>query len=491
MDILIDNVYDVYKSSDKDKNIKICTIMNNEYKTITLFIKMLKKEKLNDYKLTYDINKNDHGQLYDKIKSENNVLVKASLMISLFHIILYDLVEEKKVLTLFGKDEMIISASQNKFYHIIVANNEPDILLFNAFILVFSMESLFNRHFYLCMDFEYTRQKMKLAQLNYEHREDNRNFIFIIDPLNLPQNIFHVFVYYNFYNSRIRKILHGSDSLDIPHIFQDILNNNRKGIIKFTKSLIDTRFLCEYYKAIILTMKDTDKCSIYDAIIFFELISPEKKKELDDIIEGMGPHQDNVWNINQLSQSHIRYALYDVLFLKFFYYKIVHDAYKNTKDESIKSSVYKTYTRLIPEMSQFIYFERNNITDLLTQCKTEIDPINNYMIKNTSKGVVKLVDVFNAIFKNIIILKPYYIHIDNLLLINYFKTPFTIILKKMVYTLLSQKYTLYINKHDIWNVRMFNDILFSFMNKYKFDHINDLLMSFQDIINGKIKDYLT
>ena len=47
-------------------------------------------------------------------------------------------------------------------------------------------------------------------------------------------------------NRKVVKILHGSDSLDIPFVYNELLENNVNMIKDFNLSFIDTEFLCEY-----------------------------------------------------------------------------------------------------------------------------------------------------------------------------------------------------------------------------------------------------
>ncbi len=98
-----------------------------------------------------------------------------------------------------------------------------------------------------------------------------------------------------------------------------MLQNDPIRIRRFTRTLIDTRFLCEYYK---LNLKDSpdNKCSIYDeepnrsAIYYFGLISEENQHELTELLQSMPHHYDIKWNIHKIPQSQFLYAQYDVIF---------------------------------------------------------------------------------------------------------------------------------------------------------------------------------
>lgn len=73
-------------------------------------------------------------------------------------------------------------------------------------------------------------------------------FIFIFNPNELDGIQTDLIIKYMFISNTISKIVHGSDSLDIPYLFQDFFMNNNLYIYDFTKNVIDTRFLCEYSK---------------------------------------------------------------------------------------------------------------------------------------------------------------------------------------------------------------------------------------------------
>ena len=111
-------------------------------------------------------------------------------------------------------------------------------------------------------------------------------------------------------NKFIKKILHGSDSLDIPYMYNQLLDKDPEKIISFTKTMIDTRFLCEYYK---LTKSDpsNNKCSIYDeesdrsAIYYFNVISEKQQEKLSDVLKSMPPPHDIVWNIHKMPKSQV------------------------------------------------------------------------------------------------------------------------------------------------------------------------------------------
>jgi hypothetical protein len=97
--------------------------------------------------------------------------------------------------------------------------------------------------------------------------------IFIIDPNRITDKTKKILIKRFFINKKIKKILHGADTLDIPRLITNIFNKD-KYIKKFIKSYIDTKFLCE---AITIKNNTTSKlCNYYDLIYNFNIIDKNK-----------------------------------------------------------------------------------------------------------------------------------------------------------------------------------------------------------------------
>ena len=109
----------------------------------------------------------------------------------------------------------------------------------------------------------------------------------------------------------------------------------------------------------------------------------------------MGPVQDISWNINKMSSFHVKYALYDVLFLKFFLLNLFKLSYKNTKNYFI------SYSLLAP-ITRFIFLEKKEVSKVLIESKSKIDPIHNYHIKLNGSNHT-LISIYNEIIKDLFI----------------------------------------------------------------------------------------
>jgi hypothetical protein len=111
-------------------------------------------------------------------------------------------------------------------------------------------------------------------------------------------------------NPKVLKILHGSESLDLPAL-RKIMSSDSE-FKKLLSQMADTRFLCEAHH-ILLEKRGTrlKKCSIYDALKDTDVISNEEYQKLSSI--KINYHKR--WKIKKLSQKQITYAVADVLFL--------------------------------------------------------------------------------------------------------------------------------------------------------------------------------
>src|SRR5271156_5287948 len=109
--------------------------------------------------------------------------------------------------------------------------------------------------------------------------------IYVLDPSKLSSSDKELFIKY-IIKSKVIKIFHGSDSLDYPYMFNDLLKNNKYVFIEFINSSVDTRFLCETSKRIksrIGMDAPSNKCSIYNALYNNDVINEETFDKLTKI----------------------------------------------------------------------------------------------------------------------------------------------------------------------------------------------------------------
>ena len=105
---------------------------------------------------------------------------------------------------------------------------------------------------------------------------------------------------------------------------------------------------------------------------------------------------------------------------------------------------------------------------------------NSHNVSNT-----KLVDI-NKQLSSGIILPRYGIKIDDLIKVNYFRTFIEILIKKIMYTLLSKKYYIYENKQKRWDKQLSNDYIIDLMEKLHFHAMSEFVKDLINILNNKI-----
>ncbi len=490
-DAIYDKILDNYKNdilSFSDKWKEIAKLLHDNSEVINKIYVELKnsnrgKKILHDHESNFtDINKN--------IKNEKNNIMKIVYIISGLHIIVYDIMSKKEnyYFDLDGQSEMQILPKPLTYYINISIKTEQNIF-FHAFILIYALESLINKHFYLGIDFEFTNKKIQLAQLNFEHNCGDKSIIMIVNPNELEPVMTRDFINMIMCNKYIKKILHGSDSLDIPYVYEHLLGGNDTLVKRFTRSVIDTRFMCEYYK-LSVNGSDERRCSIYDedpqrsAIFFFKVVSEQQQDNLKNLLESMPNAHDREWNIHKMSSSQIKYAQYDVLYLKWFYYKIIHDATLQEPTVSGKKSIIEMYKNVLNEITRFVYLERNKYTGLMEQCKLEVDPVNNFFIKKLD-GAVKMIDIYNKSYVNIDTVNPR-VSIDKLIRVNHFKTPVLVIIKRLVYGFISKKCRIQKDKNNVWEEKLDNEYIFDFLEKMQYRYMLKMFREISVIIEQRI-----
>ena len=285
------------------------------------------------------------------------------------------------------------------------------------------------------------------------------NEIFIIHPDQLDKNWKLFFIEKILCNEYSFKILHGSDSLDLPYIYDELLHKNSTLIIKFNRQFADTKFLCEY--SFYNKNLSLGKCKIYELLLMENIINQKKYDEIKLNEEKMGPIYDIKIDINNLSDKLINYSFYDVIYL----------------DRLLKNYENKDYFNLIIELTQLVMMDKRDIQEIVP--KEEINKINNYiLIKNNQ--IKKLVEIFNLFYtkleKNELI--------NNLLKINYFKQNIIFIIKFELYTNLFNKYIIYekLSEKKIYNKNLLNYKL-NYLDKINFKNFVNLIKKNTKVFN--------
>jgi hypothetical protein len=347
----------------------------------------------------------------------------------------------------------------NKEYKVYLLNSKnlnkyPN--FFDDFINTYDTKaSKSDKKYYICIDCEFNTKKIALIQINFE--EENDGNIFILDPkillektlLNLQNKILC--------NSHIAKIFHGADSLDIPYFFNDFFQSDKKLISKFIENFIDTRFLCEYYNSYnkLYNNIDANLCNIYFLYEKYDVINTNQRKSLDENEEKMGKLYDIFIEIDTLTDELINYTMYDVVYLKYLYKRMI-------------SSI--TEYKYINEMIQLVYLDKRDIIKFVD--KEYIDKFNiNYFFRDSR--IIRLSETIenNKIFKNKIFNTLYHV--------NYFKQNLNMILKNIIYSYVLSKERVFENKTTLQKNKIDYNELFTKLKDHKLSNILELI---KDII---------
>ena len=190
----------------------------------------------------------------------------------------------------------------------------------------------------LSLDYEYNYRKIGLCQVMINSKEVNKIFLFIPSYFsNREQQLIKDTIYL----SKYKKILHGSESLDIPYIYGML--GNKKDIIKFTSKMYDTRFMCDQVKLL------GQKCSLYEGLVNTKTITKDDYDNLMKIYNRNPNLYKLHWNVNNMPKDAYLYAAFDVLYLKKFY----------------KNLTKYPENLIINDISRLIFLERNNITHII------------------------------------------------------------------------------------------------------------------------------
>jgi hypothetical protein len=327
-------------------------------------------------------------------------------------------------------------------------------------------------HLMIGLDFEFNERKIALIQCAFF--AENKNYIFICDPNKISTDTINIMIE-TIFTSNIYRIVHGSDSLDIPYIFEELFMKDSDKILKFTKTVIDTRYLCEYFKIV----KETGdkKCSIYDAMLFFSTIDDKIHHRLTNINEIMGPVQDINWDIDRMDTYHLRYAAYDVYFLQFFLANMINRYYDDIKDR--KDSI-----EYISPITRLVYLEKWDITKISAESKKIVDPMNNYYIR-TKKGNLTLITIYNKLIENAF-LEKLGIKITDILSINYYKSTLTYIFKRIIFFTIRVRFKVFINKNKWYGDRMTIDDIFGELKIIGSERISNIVSNFKQYVEDNL-----
>lgn len=368
-------------------------------------------------------------------------------------------------------------------YYVFVANSKITYKLFIIYCVFVYANTLLNKEkkLHIGYDFEFNLRKIALMQINFEFLlyKVNVGHLWIVDPNDYNTSDINIIVQTIILNKHLYKILHGADSLDIPYIYTELLKNNKEDIIKFTKKVLDTRFICEYVR---ISKDEGKKCSLYDALKYFKTIDDEKYDKLNEIHESMGPVQDISWNINKMSSFHMSYAYYDVLYLQTFLKDMYGIILKDTPD-------YVASYKYANEIIRFTLLDKKKVIDTVSVTESDISTMNNYFIKSGDNNMT-FITIFNSVINDLIIkINGDIVNVNFIMSQNYIKNSFNVILKKLLYYKIQKLFTVYKTKNEELVDKIAIKHIFDDINGLGFKKISKMLKSYLLHIEDRLKIY--
>jgi len=291
--------------------------------------------------------------------------------------------------------------------------------------------------------------------------DDKNGYIFMFSPQKVLKDLNTIKALFS--NNRIIKILHGSESLDIPYIFNQLLIDKDK-IDNFCSNFYDTKFICDYYV--------NKGCSIYDWLLYMNIITQEKIDFLfknEDIIGPLYLFQIDVMN---LSYEMTRYALYDVIFLP----ELLRQIFKLNKNAKQECTIISDHLNLINK-------GKREIEHLYKKTEKLMNYMNNYYIYDQDHNPHVLNDIW-AIYHSVIVTDE---SILKLFEINYFKAYFKMITKYIIYYAIidNPDIIVYMNKNEKYDKSKLK--IYNWLKQYKYCY--DIFNNIASTVKNEIKTF--
>lgn len=415
-----------------------------------------------------------------KIDNYTTKILKTNLIPSI-------LIIKKKLLSLLKKYRHKYTKIHNtilnkkEIFYVMNVDNDIKTHIFLTYCIFYHIDCIHSKFKNLIgLDFEFNSRKISLCQVGfYPHKKIK--YVFIFDPTKLTTSQKNIAIDTIFTQQHSYKIMHGSDSLDIPYICEELFLRNSDQIINFVKYLVDTRFLCEYYK-IAIGWPDK-KCSLYDALFYFNVINKKTYNKLGNITSMMGPIYNVNWNIKKISDNQLDYAAYDVIYLKCFVLQIFNFA-------KLKGENLKIQCKFISPIYRLWCYEKYEISDILQNFKSFISSISNYFVKS-SHNDEKL--TLNTVFESVIEtvnLKSLDMNFKNFLEINNFKKLVLLLFKLITYSYIAKHRKIYITKNKLFNDKINYSCVYDKLYKLKLYKIVNLLTNFEDCLSVEILEII-
>jgi hypothetical protein len=187
----------------------------------------------------------------------------------------------------------------------------------------------------------------------------------------------------------------------------------------------------------------------------YQIINSEQVKYLDENEKIMGHLYDIFIEIDKLSDELLNYTMYDVVYLKYLYKRMISD-------------IGKEY-HYVNEMVQLVYLDKRDIIKFVE--KDKIDKYNiNYYFKDN-----KIIRLSEIIEKNKIFEKESSKIFYTLYHVNYFKLNLNMMLKNILYAKILRREKVFENKNTLQKNYINYNELFEKLKEHKLNNILDLI----------------
>lgn len=338
------------------------------------------------------------------------------------------------------------------------------------------------------IDFEFLTSNnvrtVSIMQINFETIGDakieTKDYLWMVNPYELDDYQMNLLIELLMVNNKIRKILQGAESQDLPYVYDIMLSGNHDLVYEFSSMLFDTKLMCEYQRTLNKDPLDKVRCSIYEAEKYFGVITEQKFEDLEKNYASMGSPSDIAWDIRKINKGQITYALNDVLCLPR-YGEVLFDLLYSQRPELSTTYFY------IFEVIRFGFMEARNQSNIKIYCKSDTDIINNYLIMHKGSNVtlqsiyisvitdmVIRLDENGKLINNEYIKEADFIDINIISGISATKNMLVSIYKYIIYNNVATNFQVLVKRGQVFKNILSKENLFDLIKKYRYDSLLQL-----------------
>jgi hypothetical protein len=219
-------------------------------------------------------------------------------------------------------------------------------------------------------------------------------------------------------DSNVKKIVHGSESNDVPWLLQQIGNafGEQEKPALFLH-FVDTCFVAQYINA-------SQRSGLYDALVNYGVLTEATKERLLELEKSMGKIQYVNWELEKIKPAVVEYAIHDVLYLR--------DLYVALRNKEPTFSAFRNLLRLC-FMERFFKILQ----------KEQVDKMNGYFTIPNKRSLIEQFD------HHLPLVHIPSIDLHRVLKVGWIKQPTLTFLRRIFYGIMTRKYQLYISKNQI------------------------------------------